>query len=108
MRQSAYQDQMKALELLRMNNLLSEADTNAVLDILIEQLGVRQDQLTPDARLEEDLGADSLDKVEIIMSVDERFGISVPDELAERVSSVGDLFEMLAELLQNQQGRPGR
>jgi acyl carrier protein len=106
--QSAYQALASPFRVVHMNNLLSEKDTNAVLDILVEQLGVRQDQLTPEARLEEDLGADSLDKVEIIMSVDERFGISVPDELAERVSSVGDLFEMLAELLQNQQGRPGR
>ena len=88
-----------------MNNLLSETDTKAVLDILVEQLGVQKDQLTPEARLEEDLGADSLDKVEIIMSVDERFGISVPDELAERVSTVGDLFELLAELLRRPQSR---
>ncbi len=87
-----------------MSNLLSESDTKAVLDILVEQLGVQPDQLTPDARLEEDLGADSLDKVEIIMNVDERFGISVPDELAERVSTVGDLFETLADLL----GKPKR
>ena len=88
-----------------MNNLLSETDTKAVLDILVEQLGVQKDQLTPEARLEEDLGADSLDKVEIIMSVAERFGISVPDELAERVSTVGDLFELLAELLRRPQSR---
>jgi acyl carrier protein len=106
MHQSTYQARAKALESLRMNNLLSEKDTKAVLDILVEQLGVKQDQLTPEARLEEDLGADSLDKVEIIMSLDEQFSISVPDELAERVSSVGDLFELLADLLQNQ-GRPG-
>lgn len=107
MQQSAYQARANALESFRMNNLLSENDTKAVLGILVEQLGVQEDQLTSDARLEEDLGADSLDKVEIIMSVDERFGVSVPDEVAERVSSVGDLFEMLADLLQNRQGRPG-
>ncbi len=82
-----------------MNNLLSETDTKVVLDILVEQLGVQKSQLTPEARLEEDLGADSLDKVEIIMSVDERFGVTVPDETAERVSTVGDLFEALADLL---------
>lgn len=82
-----------------MNNLLSERDTKVVLAILVEQLAVQESQLTPDARLEEDLGADSLDKVEIIMNVEERFSISVPDEVAERVSTVGDLFETLAEIL---------
>jgi acyl carrier protein len=85
-----------------MNNLLSESDTKAVLDILVEQLGVQQAQLTPEARLEEDLGADSLDIVEIIMSVGERFDVSVPDEIAERVVTVGDLLEALADLLQTQ------
>jgi acyl carrier protein len=82
-----------------MNNLLSESDIKAVLAILVEQLGVEESQLTPEARLEEDLGADSLDKVEIIMTLDERFHVSVPDEIAERVSTVEDLYETLAELL---------
>jgi acyl carrier protein len=99
MRQSTYQAMPSGLKSIRMNNLLSDSDTKAVLNILIEQLGVQQSQLTADARLEEDLGADSLDKVEIIMSVDERFSVSVPDEIAERVSTVGDLCETLAELL---------
>jgi acyl carrier protein len=84
--------------------MLSEKDTKAVLAILVEQLGVRESQLTADARLQEDLGADSLDIVEIIMTVDERFGVSVPDEIAEKVSTVGDLLETLAELLE----KPGR
>ncbi len=88
-----------------MNNVLSETHTKALLDMLVEQLGVQENQLTPDARIEEDLGADSLDKVEIIMSVDERFNVSVPDEIAERVSTVGDLFEALAELLEKRERR---
>jgi acyl carrier protein len=83
-----------------MNDILSERDTKAVFDILTEQLGVEQAQLTPDARIEEDLGADSLTKVEIIMALDERFNISIPDEVAEKVSTVGDLFEALGELLE--------
>ncbi|SPE54791.1 Acyl carrier protein (modular protein) [Verrucomicrobia bacterium] len=87
-----------------MNNILSDQDTQAVLDILVEQLGVQEPQLTPDARLQEDLGADSLDIVEIIMTVDERFDISVPDEVAERVSTVGDLFDTLAQLLEKRGG----
>ena len=82
-----------------MNNSLSESETKAVLDILVEQLAVPATELTPEARLGEDLGADSLDKVEILMTVDERFGITVSDEMADRVSTVGDLIETLAELL---------
>jgi len=88
-----------------MNNVLSERDTKAVFRILTEQLGVQEAQLTPDARLKEDLGADSLDVVEIIMSADEHFHISIPDKSAERVATVQDLLEVLAELLE-QAGRP--
>jgi acyl carrier protein len=89
-----------------MNNLLSESDTKAVLDILVEQLGVQQAQLTPDARIEEDLGADSLDVMEIVMAVEERFGLSLPDEMSERVSTVGDLLETLADVLGKVEHRP--
>ena len=83
-----------------MNNLLSEKDTKAVLDILVEQLGVPEAQLTPGARLREDLGADSLEDVEIMMALEKRFNLSIPDEMTERISTVGDVFEALAELLQ--------
>jgi acyl carrier protein len=89
-----------------MNNLLSENDTKVVLDILAGQLGVQVSQLTSDARIKEDLGADSLDIVEIVMSLDEQLGINVPDEMAERVSTVGDLFEVVAELVGKQGQRP--
>ncbi len=82
-----------------MNNLLSEKDARAVLDFLVEQLGVQEAQLTADARIGEDLGADSLTKVEIIMGLEERFNLSIPDEMAEQISTVGELFEALAELL---------
>jgi len=81
------------------NNMLSEKDTKAVLDILIEQLGVQEAQLAPDARLMDDLGADSLTVVEITLALEERFHLSILDEQWERVSTVGDLFELLAELL---------
>lgn len=82
-----------------MNSILSEKDTRAVLEILVEQLGVEESQLTPEARLEEDLGADSLDRVEIMMTIDERFHISVPDEIAERVSTVQDVFDAISDLI---------
>jgi acyl carrier protein len=82
-----------------MSDILSDKDLKAVQDIIIEQLEVQESQLTAEARLVEDLGADSLDKVEIVMQVEERFDVSVPDEVAEGVSTVGDLCEALAELI---------
>lgn len=82
-----------------MNNVLSETDTNIVLDILTEQLGVERSQLITEARLAEDLGADSLEKVEIAMALDEQFHISIPDEAIERISTVGDIFDVLSEFV---------
>ncbi len=82
-----------------MKNLLSEPDAKAVVDILVEQLGVAADQLTDDAKLIEDLGADSLSIMEIILAVEERFGLTIPDERLEEVETVGDLCELLASLL---------
>ena len=82
-----------------MNDLLSEKDAKAVIAILMEELGVAEAQLTNDARLEEDLGADSLRRIEISMALEDRFNLSIPDERLEQVQTVGDIFELLAELL---------
>jgi acyl carrier protein len=81
------------------NARLTEAEIKAVQDIVMEQLHVTREQLTVEAGLEADLGADSLDIVDITMKTEERFDITVPDASAERVKTVGDLYEMLAELL---------
>ena len=62
-----------------------------VKDIIVEQLGVNADQVTPDAKFIEDLGADSLDTVELVMAFEEEFDIEVPDEEAEKLQSVGDV-----------------
>lgn len=91
-----------------MNNLLSEKDTEAVFNILVEQLGVPRAQLTPEGRLQEDLGADSLTLVEITMALEERLDISIPDEEWERVTTVGELFEALANLLGDRERGPTR
>ncbi|NWK54682.1 acyl carrier protein [Verrucomicrobiaceae bacterium N1E253] len=64
-----------------------------VKDIIVEQLGVSADQLKPEAKFIEDLGADSLDTVELVMAFEEEFGIEVPDEDAEKLTSVGDIIE---------------
>lgn len=62
-----------------------------VKDIIVDQLGVNADQVNPDAKFIEDLGADSLDTVELVMAFEEEFEIEVPDEEAEKLTSVGDV-----------------
>ena len=68
-----------------------------VRDIIVEQLGVKPDQVTPEAKFIEDLGADSLDTVELIMALEEEFGIEVPDEQAEKLTTVGDVVKYIEE-----------
>ncbi|MFT4688108.1 MAG: acyl carrier protein [Verrucomicrobiia bacterium] len=68
-----------------------------VKDIIVDQLGVNADQVSPDAKFIEDLGADSLDTVELIMGLEEEFGIEVPDEEAENLMSVGDVIRYVEE-----------
>lgn len=68
-----------------------------VKDIIVEQLGVNADQVVPEAKFIEDLGADSLDTVELIMALEEEFGIEVPDEEAEKLVSVGDVTRYIEE-----------
>jgi len=83
-----------------MGHILSEKDTEAIYRILAEKLEVTVDQLTPEAGIEEDLSADSLTIMEIVMAVEDHFDISLPDQRWERVKTVGDLFEIVAETLQ--------
>ena len=68
-----------------------------VKDIIVEQLGVKPDQVVPAAKFIEDLGADSLDTVELVMALVEEFGIEVPDEQAEKLQSVGDVIKYVEE-----------
>ena len=70
---------------------------NRVSDLIVEQLGVNADQVTPDASFIDDLGADSLDTVELVMAFEEEFGIDIPDEDAEKMASVGDAIKYLEE-----------
>ena len=64
-----------------------------IKDIIIEQLGVTAEQVTPEAKFIEDLGADSLDTVELVMALDEEFGLEIPDDEAEKLQSVGDVIK---------------
>jgi acyl carrier protein len=68
-----------------------------VKDIIVEQLGVKPEQVTPEAKFIEDLGADSLDTVELVMALEEEFGIEVPDEQAEKLQTVGDVIKYIEE-----------
>jgi acyl carrier protein len=68
-----------------------------VKGIIVEQLGVEAEQVAPDAKFIEDLGADSLDTVELVMALEEEFGIEVPDEEAEKLQSVGDVIKYIEE-----------
>jgi acyl carrier protein len=68
-----------------------------VKDIIVEQLGVNPDQVTPDAKFIEDLGADSLDTVELVMALEEEFGQEIPDEEAEKLQSVGDVIKYIED-----------
>lgn len=65
--------------------------------IIAEQLGVKQEEVTEQAKFIEDLGADSLDTVELVMALEEEFGIEIPDEDAEKMVSVGDAVKYIEE-----------
>ncbi|MCK9304192.1 MAG: acyl carrier protein [Bacteroidales bacterium] len=67
------------------------ADINAkVKAIIVDKLGVEESEVTPNASFTNDLGADSLDTVELIMEFEKAFGMTIPDEAAEKISTVGD------------------
>jgi len=74
---------------------MADSTESKVKDIIVEQLGVNPDQVNPDAKFIEDLGADSLDTVELVMAFEEEFSIEVPDEEAEKLQSVGDVISYI-------------
>jgi len=66
------------------------ATFDKVKKIIVEQLGVDEDEVTPEASITDDLGADSLDQVELVMAFETEFNIDIPDEEAEKIKTVGD------------------
>jgi acyl carrier protein len=75
-----------------------------VKDIIVEQLGVNPEQVTPQASFIEDLGADSLDIVELVMAFEEEFSVEVPDEDAEKLQTVGDVIKYIEERAKKEGG----
>jgi acyl carrier protein len=68
-----------------------------IKEIIMEQLGVDEDQITPEASFIDDLGADSLDTVELVMAFEEEFDVEIPDEDAEKIRTVKDAVDYLTK-----------
>jgi acyl carrier protein len=68
---------------------------NKVADIIANQLGVDKEIITPEASVVDDLGADSLDVVELVMALEEAFDLEIPDEDAEKIRTVKDIYDYL-------------
>ena len=68
-----------------------------VTEIIVEQLGVKPEEVTQEASFVDDLGADSLDTVELVMAFEEEFGVEIPDEDAEKIRTVGDAVKYIDE-----------
>ncbi len=69
---------------------MATATFDKVKKIIVEQLGVNEDEVTMEASITDDLGADSLDQVELVMAFETEFNIDIPDEEAEKIKTVGD------------------
>ena len=68
-----------------------------IKQIIVDQLGVEADKVTPEASFIDDLGADSLDTVELVMALEEEFDIEIPDEDAEKITTVGEAIKYIEE-----------
>ena len=74
------------------------ADINGkVTEIVVNKLGVEESQVTPEASFTKDLGADSLDTVELIMEFEKEFNIAIPDDQAEKIATVGDAVKYIED-----------
>ncbi len=76
---------------------MSDNIESQVKEIIVEQLGVEASKVTADAKFIEDLGADSLDTVELVMAFEDKFSIEVPDDAAESLKSVADVVRYISE-----------
>ena len=74
------------------------ADFEKIKSIIVEQLGVDESEVTMEAHFIDDLGADSLDTVELVMALEEEFGIEISDEDAEKIQTVGDVVKYIEKI----------
>jgi len=79
---------------------MSAADMKErIVEIIANQLGIDKEDITPEANVVDDLGADSLDVVELIMALEEEFDLEIPDEEAEKIKNVQDIFDYMQNAL---------
>jgi acyl carrier protein len=76
-----------------------EEQKSTITRVIVDKLGVSADKVTPEADIVKDLGADSLDQVEIVMAVEDAFNLEIPDESAEKLKTVQDVFEYVEKHL---------
>ena len=74
-----------------------EVSQDKIKQIIADQLGVKKEEVTDNAKFVDDLGADSLDTVELVMALEEEFGVEIPDEEAEKLVTVGDALRYIEE-----------
>jgi acyl carrier protein len=87
--------QMAKSQIQEVTFMSTDSVFESVQNILVEQLGVDADIITMESNFIDDLNADSLDIVELVMAMEQEFGISIPDEEAERIKSVGDAVDFI-------------
>jgi len=74
-----------------------DVSQDKIKQIIADQLGVKKEEVTDNAKFVDDLGADSLDTVELVMALEEEFGVEIPDEEAEKLLTVGDALRYIEE-----------
>ena len=82
---------------MNIKEMTEEQLTEEICAIIEERLGVAATDITPEKNLINDLGADSLDSVELLMSIEQKFGISIPEDAAENIKTVGDIINYVKE-----------
>ena len=70
-----------------------------LVDLLVDELGIERDAITPEATFEEDLDVDSLGVVELLMALEDNFGVKIPDEEAEQITTVGEAIDLVEQKL---------
>ena len=84
-------------QLLEENEMAKEEIFDKLKELVVDQLGVEEDEVTMEASMQDDLGADSLDLVDLVMSVEEEFGVKVADEDLDNIKTVGDIVNYIED-----------